>query len=124
MTLFEEASVWLAGQLETHAGVPVVIERDGQQTPVEAVIGKTIFRLDNGYGIHERIESRDFLIATDKYAFDGEATLPDRGDRIRKTKGAETFVYEVMAPGREPAWRYSDAFRTLLRIHTKHIATE
>jgi len=30
----------------------------------------------------------------------------------------------VMAPGKEPAWRYSDPYRKTLRIHTKHVDTE
>ena len=31
---------------------------------------------------------------------------------------------EVMAPGREPHWRWSDVNRLVYRIHTKHIGTE
>jgi hypothetical protein len=43
---------------------------------------------------------------------------------IRETQGAKTFIYEVMAPGKEPAWRWSDVFRKVLRIHTKQVGTE
>jgi len=35
-----------------------------------------------------------------------------------------TFIYEVMAPGNEPPWRYSDPYRRTLRIHTKLIGAE
>jgi hypothetical protein len=34
------------------------------------------------------------------------------------------FVFEVNAPGGQPPFRYSDPYRRVLRIHTKHIATE
>jgi hypothetical protein len=50
--------------------------------------------------------------------------LPQRGDRIRETDGATTYVYEVLAPGDEPHWHYSDAYRQTLRIHTKQVDTE
>ena len=54
----------------------------------------------------------------------GVPVLPERGDRIRETQGATTYVYEVMAPGKEPHYRYSDPYRKTLRIHTKHVSTE
>jgi hypothetical protein len=47
--------------------------------------------------------------------------LPVAGDRIRETVGERVFVYEVLAPGNEPHYRYSDPFRKLLRIHTKYV---
>jgi hypothetical protein len=72
----------------------------------------------------ERIESRDFLILAEDLVLDGTVVLPVRGDRIRETQGGKVYVYEVVAPGNEPCWRYSDPFRKTLRIHTKHIATE
>jgi hypothetical protein len=50
--------------------------------------------------------------------------LPERGDVIRETQATRTFVYEVMAPGKEPPWRWSDVYRKLLRIHTKQIGVE
>jgi hypothetical protein len=54
----------------------------------------------------------------------GTPILPQRGDIIRETQGDKTLVYEVMAPGKEPAWRWSDAFRKVLRIHAKQVGTE
>ena len=91
---------------------------------VFASIGRTIFDVDNGFGVVERTETRDFLVLTDDLVLGGARTLPERGDRVRETQGTTTFVYEVMAPGKEPHWRYSDPYRKALRIHTKHISTE
>ena len=34
-------------------------------------------------------------------------------DLIHETQGSNTFVYQVMAPGNEPHYRYSDPFRKL-----------
>jgi hypothetical protein len=55
---------------------------------------------------------------------DSNTVLPKAGDQIHESVGASVFVYEVMAPGAEPPFRYSDPYRKALRIHTKHVATE
>ena len=49
---------------------------------------------------------------------------PQAGDKIAEVLGAELVIYEVMAPGREPCWRYSDPYRITLRIHTKQVDVE
>jgi hypothetical protein len=46
------------------------------------------------------------------------------GERHGEADGDQVFVYEVLAPGGEPPWRYSDPYRRTLRIHTKHVGTE
>ena len=122
--LLETGSSWLADQMKSHASVEVVYERGAEQVVAKATIGKTEFELDDGSGVVLRIQSRDYLIHTADLQLSGSPTLPVAGDRIRETQGGTTFVYEVMAPGNEPHYRYSDAFRKLLRIHTKHVATE
>lgn len=122
--LFEAGATWLADQLKTHAIADVIYVRGGDQVPVKATIGKTEFEIDDGSGVVVRIQSRDFLIHTADLVLGGTETLPVAGDLIREVQGTNTFVYEVMAPGNEPHYRYSDPFRKLLRIHSKHVATE
>lgn len=122
--LLQTGSAWLADQLKTHGSVDVLYERGAEQVAVKVTIGKTEFELDDGSGVVVRIQSRDFLIQAADLVLGGVPSLPVAGDRIRETQGATTFVYEVMAPGNEPHYRYSDPFRRLLRIHTKHVATE
>lgn len=124
MNLLEDASNWLEDQRTEHASRTVTYERGVDTVDVSASIGRTIFEVDNGFGIVERTEARDFLVLTDDLVLAGARTLPERGDRVRETQGTTVFVYEVMAPGKEPHWRYSDPYRKTLRIHTKHVATE
>ena len=71
-----------------------------------------------------RTESRDFLVLAADLVLAGKAELPRAGDRIRETDGGQIFLYEVMAPGGEPPWRYSDPYRRALRIHTKFVGME
>ena len=122
--LLQIGASWLADQMKTHASIDVTYERGVEQVPVKATVGKTEFELDDGSGVVVRIQSRDFLIHAADLVLGGIETLPVAGDLIRETQGAKTFVYEVMAPGDEPHYRYSDPYRKLLRIHTKHVATE
>ena len=122
--LLQTGSSWLADQMKTHASVDVVYERGAVQVPVKATIGKTEFELDDGSGVVVRIQSHDYLIHAADLQLSGSPTLPIAGDRIRETQGDKTFVYEVMAPGNEPHYRYSDPFRKLVRIHSKHVASE
>lgn len=87
---------------------------------VQAAIGRTTFEVDSGTGVFESYESRDFLIsAADLVWGNYHKFQPQRGDRIEEEQGGVTYVYEVMAPGREPAFRFSDTYRQTLRIHTK-----
>ena len=122
--LLESASNWLENQRTAHRTVSINYARGVDAVDVPATIGRTQFEIDNGYGVIERTESRDFLVLTEDLVLAGNATFPERGDRIRETRGTTTYVYEVMAPGKEPHFRYSDPYRKTLRIHSKQIATE
>jgi hypothetical protein len=125
--LLEQAAGWLDGMRQAHLSKPVLYCRADDSVEVPATVGKTVFEVDDGYGAIERFESRDFLIAAAELALDGEQVQPQPGDRINETAGVlgeKTLVYEVMAPGREPCWRWSDPFRRTLRIHTKQIGEE
>ena len=122
--LLETASDWLADQLKTHASRTVTYQRGVDSVSVQATIGRTLLKLDDGFGgVRMEWTDRDFLIQADDLVLGGSATLPERDDQIRETVGTETFVYEVMAPGREPEWRYSDPYRKVLRIHAKQVGT-
>ncbi|GIW56319.1 MAG: hypothetical protein KatS3mg082_2723 [Nitrospiraceae bacterium] len=123
--LLQSGSDWLADQLKTHVSREVVYQRGAQQVAVQATIGRTLLKLDDGYGgVRLEWTDRDFLIHTADLALAGTAVLPERGDQIRETAGTQTVIYEVMAPGKEPVWRWSDGYRKLLRIHTKQIGVE
>lgn len=122
--MLQRGSDWLEEQRTRHATRLVTYQRGPAQTAVRATIGKTVFEIDGGSGILEKTESRDYLILTVDLLLDSVPTLPNRGDRIRETEGTKVFVYEVMAPGRQPHYCYSDPYRKTLRIHTKHVATE
>jgi len=116
--LLEKASAWLDNQRTRHASRVVTYVRGGRTLELPATVGKTVFEVDDGYGILVRHESRDFLVLAVDLVLDRQPIVPQRGDRIRETQGTTTFAYEVTAPGKEPVWRFSDLYRKTLRIHT------
>jgi hypothetical protein len=119
--LLERASAWLDDQRTRHASRVVTNVRGSRTFDVSATIGRTTFEVDDGYGVLVQHESRDFLILAADLVLDGQAILPQRGDRIQEVQGSSTFVYEVTAPGNGPCWRYSDPYRKTLRIHSKQV---
>jgi hypothetical protein len=119
--LMQQAAEWLGRQQVKHLARLVQYRRGDTRLDLLATVGRTVFEVETGTGVLERIESRDFLIATVDLVFDGQMGVPQPGDQILETRGARTLVYEVMAPGKEPAWRYSDPYRVTLRVHTKQI---
>jgi hypothetical protein len=123
--LLRTGSDWLAEMLKEHASRPVVYRRGTDEVVVQATIGRTLLKLDDGYGgVRMEWTDRDFLIHAADLVLGGNPTLPERGDLIRETQGGKVFVYEMMAPGKEPAWRWSDVFRKVLRVHAKQVGVE
>lgn len=110
--MLEEAVKSLrAAQLATHAS-NIVYLRGEKRLEISAVPGKTVFRTFDSSGLYVRTESRDFIVMKESVDFE-----PERGDRIEFLGS----VYEVLAPSGEPVWRWSDVFKSAVRIHTKEI---
>ena len=124
MDLIERGLAWLDAQRHRHLSRTVTYQRGGQSVELAATIGRTEFEQADNFGVIHRTQSRDFLVRAADLVLGGQPALPVAGDRIREGDGDKTFVYEVMAPGSEPPFRYSDPYRRTLRIHTKHVATE
>src|SRR3990172_3798713 len=122
--LLEQASSWLDEQRIQYMSKVVSYYRGETSIDVLATIGRTVFEIDDGTGVLEKIESRDFLIIAAHLVLGSEPTLPQRGDRIKETCGDKVYVYEVLAPGKEPCYRFSDLYRNTLRIHTKQVDVE
>jgi len=122
--MLERAMGWLERMRDKHRTRPVTYVRDALEVELPATVGKTVFELDTGRGVLEKTESRDFLLYARDLVLGSGTTLPRRGDRIRETVDGVTYIYEVMAPGKAPAWRWSDDYRHTLRIHTKQVDVE
>jgi predicted aconitase len=122
--LLEQGSAFLEDQRHRHMTRPVMYRRAADEVEVSATVGRTIFEQADDRGLVSRLESRDFLVRVEDLVLAGSPVLPKAGDQVREAQEGKTFIYEVMAPGGEPPFRYSDPYRRTLRIHTKHVGTE
>ena len=122
--LLDRGVAFLDAQRHQHLSRPVLYRRGTDEKDVQATIGKTEFEQADDAGLIHRVESRDFLVRTAELDLGAGPILPRAGDQVRETVGTSVVVYEVNAPGGQPPWRYSDPYRRVLRIHTKHIGTE
>jgi hypothetical protein len=112
-------------QLKKHASREVVYQRGPDTVTVQATIGRTLLKLDDGFGgVLLQWTDRDFLIPSAMLVIGGQPILPERGDLIHEVQDSTEYTYEVLAPGSEPPWKWSDLYRSLLRIHTKQIRTQ
>ncbi|KAA0219804.1 MAG: hypothetical protein KJ057_09795 [Phycisphaerae bacterium] len=115
---------WLEEQRHGHLTREITYERGADSITMLATIGRSDFEQIDEFGVVHRAQARDFLIRTQDLVIGGTEVLPQAGDRIRETDGGVTYVHDVMSPAGQPPWRYSDAFRRTLRIHTKLVSTE
>lgn len=108
------------------AGAQVIYRRDAAWVTIKnAVRGASRYETDSGDGLKLETVSEDFLIGASSLTLNGSTVEPKAGDTIEQELGGKRLTFEVMSPGGdEPAWRYSDAGRTQLRVHTKLMKEE
>ena len=118
MGLLSRGNSFLARAVGTKNGVTVTYTRGATSVAVtDAVPGNSFAAAVQPQQVPARVEvqDRDYLIPAAAIAALGE---PAVGDRIAEP-GVGTF--EVVRRAGEPAWRWSDAERTLYRIRTKPV---
>lgn len=121
--MLASASAWLQGKRHDHAAQTVIYRRGPLDVSLRATIGRTEFTRDDEAGASIVAVSRDFLVRADELMLDGAFGRPLSGDYIIESTPTGQIVHEVAAPGDQPVWRYSDAWRLTLRIHTNEIGT-
>ncbi len=122
--LLQRGAAFLEDQRHRHMTRPVVYLRGGASVELDATVGRTVFDQQDQFGVLHRTESRDYLVRAADLVLAGEPFLPKAGDRVREPAGTGALLYEVMAPGAEPPFRFSDPERITLRVHTKFIGLE
>ena len=124
--LIASGTTWLTSQLKSHASETVTLSRSGEtDATLSATIGSSEFETDDERGFLTKVESRDYIVDAADYDFGAGPVEPARGDQFRETVGSAVQVYEVLPFGAErQLFRYSDAARTRLRVHTKRLDTE
>jgi hypothetical protein len=111
--LLRQGSEWLESMRERHCSSQVTYRREAVELVVNATFGRTEYEVEDDYGLRVGAQVTDFLILADDLSptFDE----PEAGDQIV----ADGRLYEVMPLSGQGHWRWSDPYRTTMRIHTK-----
>ena len=110
--LLRQGSEWLEQMRTAHCSSLVEYRRDAQTINVHATFGETRFDVEDSSGATVGSHVWDFLILDA-----GLGLKPEPGDEIV----VDGQVYEVMNLASEGCWRWSDPYRTTLRIHTREM---
>jgi len=118
--MLESGMTWLRGKRKAFMGHVVTYVAGDDEIELTATIGRTLYRATDEFGVEIKMAVRDYLITADDLIVGSLYVVPEPGHKIEDGE----YTYEVMNPGPgEPCWRYTDAYRGTLRIHTKEIAT-
>ena len=117
--LLKIGAAWIAGRAKAQLSETVVYRRGGSTVALQATYGQTAFRIGGDVGGHIIWGELDLLFTATDLILAGAVATPARDDEVLVPAGdgLHQLVYEVAAPAGEAPWRYSDPFRTLLRVH-------
>jgi len=120
--LLRQGSQWLEQMRWAHCSSQVTYRRGGQEQALSATFGRTQYEVQDDYGLVVAAHVTDFLVAAADFApVFGE---PQPGDQIVADlpgRQAGGVVHEVMSLASGGHWRWSDPYRTTMRIHTKEV---
>jgi len=122
----ELASKELNATLREHASQLVTYQRGANSVTLPARVTRTVMKFTDPVTGNLRVEwtDRDFIIDAADLVIAAVPTRPRRGDIIREARDGKIYVYEVLAPGNEPEWRWNDAYQQTYRVHCKLVRVE
>lgn len=128
--VLQQGAAWLAAKMASHAGRLVYYRRGGLRVPITATVGRTLMKVADTFGnVQMAWTDRDYLFSPDGL-FAELFEEPRQGDVIEDAEGGTlpggtlASLYEVLAPGGEPPWRWSDPRHVMIRVHVKQTGKE
>lgn len=119
MGLLDRGNRFLTKSLAKAGGVTIVYTRPGTAftaTITDAVVGQPVANVTQPGEASSRVETqeRDYLIPSASLPFGP----PVKGDRITESG---VGIFEAAKRQGEAEWRWSDAERTVYRVHVKQV---
>lgn len=109
----------MAATLRGERGVTVTYTRRKSSVSLVAIAGRTPTQIDSqDQGVRIESRMRDWLLLANEIVIGGIVVTPIQGDTITESNGA---VWRIVDFGGEPCWRYSDATRIQIRVHSQLI---
>ena len=111
---------WRFNTQAAYEGVSVVYRRGQASVSLTAVPCSQLLRTTDGRGnVKTERTERDFQLLADELVLNGAKSEPEAGDYIDWNLGETMDRFELMPINNEPAWRYADPFKVVIRAHTK-----
>jgi len=115
--MLANASAWLDRQRAGNLAQTVTYGRGALTVELAATAGQSDHDVEAGEGYIETVRTVDFLLTAEDLLLGGEAVEPEPGDRI----AWRDDTYEVLPPGNERCFRFTDPHETTIRVHTKRV---
>ena len=91
--MMQTGFAWLADQQKANCSRTVTYTRGVNSVTLSIVDGAREFEADDGSGVIDRFEVRDYLIVTGDLIINSVLTVPARGDTI--TDGTHTYTVDM-----------------------------
>lgn len=118
--LMETASAWLDEKSSQDLSRAATYRRGEASCELTVQLGRSVFDISDEAGGIIEFETRDYLFAAEGLVLGEAQAEPQPGDRIEDSD----HTYEVLSPGNEKCWRWSDGYWQTMRVHTKEISAE
>lgn len=121
--LLQDGAIWLAGQLQDHAGRDVVLRRQGQ-APIDltgTVAMQQYDVVDEETGIVLTVLSYDWVFTASEYKVGGVQVQPLPYDRLEEELAGSSIAFEIMGLGKKPCWEWLDTSGIMLLVHSKKV---
>ena len=122
MSLLSRGREFISGKLQAAEGLTCVYTRGANSLTLAIWLGQTGFVSNIQDAARLERSDIDVLFLANDLILGGSATVPARGDRLTLSLNGSSVTLELMIPATgEPSWRYSDAGRTIIRLHCKRV---
>ena len=103
----------------------VTYQRGDSSLLLDVTKGSSQVYYQDENGIRQRALSIDYIIVhPEKLILDGSVTLPEEGDKIIDDGEGTSKTFQVLQGDMAEAWRYTDRYETMIRVHTKQVDEE
>jgi hypothetical protein len=119
MSSFANAFAAMTATIKQLNGITVTLASGTSSSSVTAIAGQSTFPIEDSAGLLTSLQTRDYLISATDFKLNGAPVEPSVGMTITETLAGVNYVYKVISPNGEAAWRWSDPQRIKYRVHTK-----
>ncbi len=119
MSMVREGLIFMENIRKKFAVVAVVFQRESEpDRAIHATVGQTFFKQTDTQGYSWVMRSKDFILSVEEI----EGITPRIGDYIVEITAPGVGVrHEVKAFDGDSCWRWYDASRLAMRVHTVEI---